>query len=126
MGKSDGKSEENKEEQKNSESEKKEDTDSLRKVIKVDQNEDKKEESSDKEPEKKEEKPEKKEEPKKTEDKSVSKPDPGEGGGTREALEQKRAILQNIKDFDFQIKKTRRRYLLLRRNLKLCLKIWMI
>jgi archaeal flagellar protein FlaC len=105
MGKSDETSEENKEEQENSDTEKKQDAESLRKVIKVDQKEDKKEESSDNESEKKEEKPEKKEASKESKDKSVSLPGPGEGGGTREALEQKRAILQNIKDFDFQIKK---------------------
>jgi archaeal flagellar protein FlaC len=59
---------------------KKEDVDKLRKVIKID----------DKKPEKKEEKPSQDAELEPT---------------SREGLEQKRAILQSIKDFDFQIKK---------------------
>jgi len=72
--------------------EEKKDVESLRKVIKVDQAEDKKEE----EPAEGEEKPAE------SEDKAVEKV-PESGG--KESLEQKRAILQNIKDFDFQIKK---------------------
>jgi len=59
---------------------KKEDVDKLRKVIKID----------DKKQEKKEEKP---------------SGDTDLESNSREGLEQKRAILQSIKDFDFQIKK---------------------
>jgi flagellar protein FlaC len=64
--------------------EQKQNVDELRKVIKVDQ----------------EEKPEKEEEPVNEEQQSDDTEPP-----TRESLEQKRAILQSIKDFDFQIKK---------------------
>ena len=71
-------------EEKNKETEeKKKNTDELRKVIKVESNEEGKVE---KPPEKKDEKVDLE-------------------SGSRESLEQKRAILQSIKDFDFQIKK---------------------
>jgi flagellar protein FlaC len=69
--------------------EKKEDVEKLRKVIKVDDNKEEKKE------EKKEEAP-KQEEP--SEDVDLD-------SDSRDGLEQKRAILQSIKDFDFQIKK---------------------
>ena len=75
----------------------KKDVDSLRKVIKVDQTEEKKEEKpaeSDKNEEKKAAEPVK--------DDTSEETDPL---SSKESLEQKRAILQNIKDFDFQIKK---------------------
>lgn len=71
--------EEEKPETKEETSEEKQDVESLRKVIKINQ--------ADESAEKKEEKP--------TETEPTG----------RESLEQKRAILQNIKDFDFQIKK---------------------
>jgi flagellar protein FlaC len=78
--------EESKQEQKEEKSEesqeKKKDVNELRKVIKVNQDE----------------KGAEKKEPKKTQE------DEGEVS-TRDSLEQKRAILQSIKDFDFQIKK---------------------
>ena len=103
--------------------EKKEDVDSLRKVIKVDQKEDstteeKKEESP--APEKKDdeptEEPKEKTEKTETEAKDDEKPaeapaktetaaEPASPDATREDLEQKRNMLQNMKDFDFQIKK---------------------
>ena len=70
----------------NTEEEKKEDVEKLRKVIKVD---DVKEEK------KKEEAPKQEE----------TGEEPNLEDGSREGLEQKRAILQSIKDFDFQIKK---------------------
>lgn len=91
--------------------EKKEDVESLRKVIKLDSAEETKEETQ------KEDSPpddEKQEETETTEDdlgdlveeepKSTKEIAP-EPSLSREALEQKRAILQSIKDFDFQIKK---------------------
>jgi flagellar protein FlaC len=86
------KSEETKKEEKNeNDEEKKEETEKLRKVIKVDeQNKD-------------EEKKEDGEDQDKKEDKSI-KTDSKSTEGI-EGLEQKRAILQSIKDFDFQIKK---------------------
>ena len=67
--------------------EKKEKVDELRKVIKVNDSEEKSENKKEKQP-----------------------PAPGNmadelEGTSREALEQKRAVLQSIKDFDFQIKK---------------------
>jgi len=67
--------------------EKEKDAESLRKVIKVDSKDEKKEKPAEK---------------KNTED--VSDEELGDSS-TREGLEQKRAILQSIKDFDFQIKK---------------------
>jgi len=73
-------------------SEEKKDVESLRKVIKVDQADKSGEKTEEKEPE----------ETKKEEEKPAET-DPEPTG--RESLEQKRAILQNIKDFDFQIKK---------------------
>jgi len=97
-----------KEVEKPAEDEKK-DVESLRKIIKVDQTEEKKDEEPS-EDNKKEEKPN---EPVK-EDKGSSKKGGSVSGdeatetnhsSDRESLEQKRAILQNIKDFDFQIKK---------------------
>jgi len=63
----------------------KQNVEELRKVIKVDQQDESKKEQ----------------EPKKEEQML----DESEEGATRESLEQKRAILQSIKDFDFQIKK---------------------
>jgi len=69
--------------------EEKKDPDELRKVIKLDSNE----EDSEKD------KPEEKKG--KMEEKELPDEDPKD----RKSLEQKRAILQNIKDFDFQIKK---------------------
>lgn len=69
-------------------SEKKEDPENLRKVIKVGSSEGEKEEKPQKPKEKKVEPTENDTEP-----------------STRESIEQKRAILQSIKDFDFQIKK---------------------
>jgi len=73
--------EQNEEEQENEQDKepKKEDVEKLRKVIKVDDN--------------------KKEQEEQTNDKTDVDTD------TREGLEQKRAVLQSIKDFDFQIKK---------------------
>ena len=97
-----------KEDEKPAEDEKK-DVESLRKVIKVDQTEEKKDE----EPAEDDNKEEKPAEPVK-EDKAPSDKGGSAGGNEaaetypssgRESLEQKRAILQNIKDFDFQIKK---------------------
>ena len=91
------------------------DADSIRKVIKVNQPEEKKdgEENIPKEEKKEEETPEPPAEPPKEEDDTTGKvagdgdagDDSSGGETTREGLEQKRAILQNIKDFDFQIKK---------------------
>ena len=69
--------------------EKKEDVEKLRKVIKVEDN-------------KEEKKEDKKEGPPKQEETSEEL---DLGDDSREGLEQKRAILQSIKDFDFQIKK---------------------
>ena len=71
----------------NTNADKKSDTDELRKVIKVGNNEE------NKQIEKKEETPER------------NIPENTEETPNRETLEQKRAILQSIKDFDFQIKK---------------------
>jgi flagellar protein FlaC len=91
------KTEESSEEPKNDEedeSEEKKNADDLRKVIKV--NEKKEEKSTE---EKKQE--DKKTEPPKPSPKKVANGEPS----SREELEQKRAILQSIKDFDFQIKK---------------------
>ena len=87
---------------------KKENVDEIRKVIKFDKEEP--------QPMKKEEKPiietKKKEEPVKKEKKEdiklgaiASMLDTSSAGGSKEDLESKRAILQNLKDFDFQIKK---------------------
>ena len=92
------------------------DVDSIRKVIKVNQPEEKKEgeENIPEEEKKEEETPEPPAEPPKEEDDGLGDlgdiagdaGDASSGGETsREGLEQKRAILQNIKDFDFQIKK---------------------
>ena len=77
---------------------KQENVDNLRRVIKVNgenQTEEKKEEIPTKEPEKIEEKT------------PTQKPEPSTetGGDPKVALEQKRQMLQSIKDFDFQIKK---------------------
>ena len=98
-----------KEDEKPAEDEKK-DVESLRKVIKVDQTEEKKDEEPAEDDNKEEKKPtEPVKEDKAPSDKGGSaggdeaaETDPSSG---RESLEQKRAILQNIKDFDFQIKK---------------------
>lgn len=85
------------------------DVESLRRVIKLEsseetESEEKKSETSD---EKKEETP--KEDDKSDDSGDVAGPDEAAeattGTTTRESLEQKRAILQSIKDFDFQIKK---------------------
>lgn len=112
MGKSDEESEkndDNEENKKNAEEKessqkkttddgKKEDVESLRKVIKVDSGNDKKDEDAQKETDS----------DKDSEDKKDEEEPTGEelgDGDSRESLEQKRAILQNIKDFDFQIKK---------------------
>jgi len=69
--------------------EEKTDVESLRKVIKVDQTEKKEAET----------------EVKQETNKPSDKPKQETNTSSREGLEQKRAILQNIKDFDFQIKK---------------------
>lgn len=95
MGKGEDKSEESDEETNSAEEtteeapkieeeDSKKDTEELRKVIKVDSNKENKEEKPKEEPSPEESNPE---------------PTP------RDSLEQKRAILQSIKDFDFQIKK---------------------
>ena len=103
MGKADGTSAEapsaeQKESKPQPEEVQKEDVESLRKVIKLDQKE---EEAS--------EEPEKEEEPEDLTDVTSmieeENPQPVAPASTREELEQKRAILQRIKDFDFQIKK---------------------
>ena len=77
-------------------SSKKEDVDNLRKVIKVDNsNEEKTTGEKKKEDIKKEE----------TSELDNTTEDDTSGDTSRQTLEQKRAILQSIKDFDFQIKK---------------------
>jgi flagellar protein FlaC len=91
--------------------EKKEDVESLRKVIKLDSTSEVKEETQEEEDSSPEDHSEKETE---TEDDDLGdlveenappkEADP-EPSLSREALEQKRAILQSIKDFDFQIKK---------------------
>lgn len=80
---------------------KKEDVENLRTVIKVNEKEDQTEENKEEAPteEKKEEKTEKIISPK------ISDPAPTPSGDSKAELEQRRDILQNIKDFDFQIKK---------------------
>ena len=108
MGKADSTSAEapsaeQKESKPQSEEVQKEDVESLRKVIKLDQKEEESEENA--------KEPEKEEEPEETEDLTdvtsmiEEEPQPAAPASTREELEQKRAILQRIKDFDFQIKK---------------------
>ena len=100
---------EKKEGEKPAEDEKK-DVESLRKVIKVDQAEEKKAEEPSEDDNKEEEKPN--ESVKDDEGPSEKRGSAGDDeaaetnqSSDRESLEQKRAILQNIKDFDFQIKK---------------------
>jgi flagellar protein FlaC len=88
--------EENKQEDKKEE---KADVESLRKVIKVGEDKTKEEQK-----ETADEKP-KEEKKKETERKAEPTSDEEPGNLSKESLEQKRAILQNIKDFDFQIKK---------------------
>jgi len=84
------------------ESKSKKDADDLRKVIKVDESkEEEKTANEEKPPVEEEPSKEKKPEPGKTNPKTDDDGEPS----TRENLEQKRAILQSIKDFDFQIKK---------------------
>ncbi len=95
--------------QNESSEEKKEDVESLRRVIKLDSSnkEDEKagENSSDENKEVKEDKGV----PAENNDSAPSEiqQEETEGSSGREALEQRRAVLQSIKDFDFQIKKNR-------------------
>ena len=80
----------------------KKETDDLRKVIKVNENKDEEKPAEDKPKEEEKTQEEKKPEPAKPD---LKKDAGGESSSPREELEQKRAILQSIKDFDFQIKK---------------------
>ena len=77
---------------------KKEDVENLRTVIKVNEKEDQTEE-------KKEEAPTEEEKTGKIISPKIPEPAPAPSGDSKAELEQRRDILQSIKDFDFQIKK---------------------
>ena len=77
---------------------KKEDVENLRTVIKVNEKEDQTEE-------KKEEAPTEEEKTEKIISPKIPEPAPTPSGDSKAELEQRRDILQSIKDFDFQIKK---------------------